>query len=837
MAGRLEGRGAPINRRAFLAATGLGSALLLGGGQRLFAATALTGGDLAIGFAVLSNGFGDGRFTSELTLTNHGKAPLPASGWAICFNAQVMPKADPAGGFALEHVNGDMARLNPTEAFQPLAPGETRRIALTAEDPVIAACDAPEGFFLVLDPGAVAAWAEPIGEPAIQPFIRPEQLSRGPKDKVPNQTPTLTFAQNAGLSLLPEDSVGRITPSPAEAAFHPGTLQIGRKTRLRHPPSLAGEAQLLQAALDTLTTSHATAGTIELVLDPGLALPEGIAEQGYVLEIAAAGIRLAGRTAQGVFHGIQSLLQLVPLAAWATPQPSLALPFCRIADAPLFAWRGQHFDIARNFSDKRMVLRLIDLLAFYKMNALHLHVTDDEGWRIEIPSLPELTSYGSQRGFSPGEREALQPALGSGPVCGVGPGSGALSQRDFVEILGYAKARHIRVVPELDLPGHARAAIRAMAARHDRLIAAGKPAEEAEACLLHDPEDQSHYESIQGWHDNVLCIGRNSAYRFIELVVGDLAQAYRQAGLTLDLLHIGGDEVPDGVWENSPACRRFMAEAGLSTIPELQQHFFTRLGRILAAQGITMAGWEQAALVKSGGKEHLVPTDQRPGFTGFVWRNLAESEQPGIAEEMANAGYKVILCNADALYLDMAYEKAPDEPGTYWAGFTNLRKVFDFQPFGRATLTAAGRANLLGLQGALWGETLRSPARVEYLLMPRLIAVAERGWSPAPTGEALETAWNGFANRLGQRELPRLDTMLGGVLYRVPVPGLALVNGAVQASLDTPGLVLRCTTDGSDPDAASPAYAGSVPLAKGQMLKAAAFTSTGRRGRIAVLTA
>ena len=223
MAGRLEGRGAPINRRAFLAATGLGSALLLGGGQRLFAATALTGGDLAIGFAVLSNGFGDGRFTSELTLTNHGTAPLPASGWAICFNAQVMPKADPASGFALEHVNGDMARLNPTEAFQPLAPGETRRIALTAEDPVIAACDAPEGFFLVLDPGAVAAWAEPIGEPAIQPFIRPEQLSRGPKDKVPNQTPTLTFAQNAGLSLLPEDSVGRITPSPAEAAFHPGT--------------------------------------------------------------------------------------------------------------------------------------------------------------------------------------------------------------------------------------------------------------------------------------------------------------------------------------------------------------------------------------------------------------------------------------------------------------------------------------------------------------------------------------------------------------------------------------------------------------------------------------
>ncbi len=808
---------------------------MLAGGKPLFAATALTGGDLAIGFAVLSNGFGDGRFTSELTLTNHGTMPLPPKGWAICFNAQVLPKADPASGFTLAHVNGDMARLTPNEAFQPLGPGETRRLALTAESPVIASCDAPEGFFLVLDPGGTAAWAEPIGEPAIQPFTRPEQLSRGPKDTVPNQTPALTFAQNAGLSLLPEATVGRITPAPAEAVFHPGTLQIGHKTRLRHPPALAGEAQLLQAALDKLTTGPATAGTIELALDPGLVLPEGIAEQGYVLEIAAAGIRLTGRTPAGVFHGIQSLLQLVPLAAWATKLPSLALPYCRIADAPLFAWRGQHFDIARNFSDKRLVLRVIDQLAFYKMNALHLHVTDDEGWRLELPSLPELTSYGSQRGFSPGEREALQPALGSGPLGGTAPGSGALSQRDFVEILTYAKARHIRVIPEIDLPGHARAAIKAMAVRCQRLLAAGKPVEEAEACLLHDPEDQSHYESIQGWHDNVICIGRDSAYRFLELVVGDLVQTYRQAGLTLDMLHIGGDEVPEGVWENSPACRRFMAERGLSTIQELQAHFFTRLGQILAAQGVAMAGWEQAALVKSGGKEHIVPPDQRPGFTGFVWRNLAESEQKDMAEQLANAGYKTILCNADALYLDMAYEKAPDEIGTYWASFVNLRKVFDFQPFGRGTLTAAGRANLLGVQGALWGETLRSPDRVEYLLMPRLIAVAERGWTPAPSSDAREAAWNGFANRIGQRELPRLDTL--GVRYRVPVPGLALIEGAVQASLDTPGLVLRYTTDGRDPDAASSAYAEPVALAKGQMLKAAAFTTTGRRGRIAVLTA
>ncbi|MEI9984274.1 MAG: family 20 glycosylhydrolase [Aliidongia sp.] len=187
------------------------------------------------------------------------------------------------------------------------------------------------------------------------------------------------------------------------------------------------------------------------MLDPGLALP-GFAEQGYMLEIGAAGVRIAGRTAQGVFHGIQSVLHLLPVAAWRAPQPSLTLPFCRVTDAPAFAYRGQHFDVARNFSDKRMVLRLIDLLALYKMNALHLHLTDDEGWRLEMPSLPELTAYGSVRGFSPGERDCLQPSFGSGPERSHGPGSGSFSQKDFVEILRYAKARHIEVIPEIDLP-------------------------------------------------------------------------------------------------------------------------------------------------------------------------------------------------------------------------------------------------------------------------------------------------------------------------------------------------------------------------------------------------
>ena len=861
----MAGRGRPIDRRRFLAATGLGASILIGGGGRLWAAGRVRGDQLAIGFAAVSNCVAPDRFTAELTLANHASLALPRTGWAIYFNVATMVQAADGAGIAVEHVNGDLSRLVPTAEFSPLGSGETRRIGLISDGPTISDTDAPLGFYLVHDPEDRNAIAEPIGDPAIAPFTRPEQLARSADDTLPSQTPALTYEQNAGLSLLPEAALGRITPDPVDAAYPPGQLTITGAARIRHAPALAGEAQFLSAALARLMAGgrpEPGSTIIDLALDPALALP-GIAEQGYHLTIAADGVRVAGRTAQGVFHGIQSLLQLMPIAAWQKPQPRLALPFCRVTDAPCFAYRGQHLDVARNFSDKRMVLRVLDLLALYKMNALHLHLTDDEGWRLEMPSLPELTSYGAERGFSPGEAACLQPAFGSGAEGRRAPGSGFFSQRDFIEILRYAKARHIEVIPELDLPGHARAAIKAMAARHDRLMASGRQAE-AEAFLLHDPDDRSQYRSVQLWRDNVICIGRDSCYRFIETVIGDLQHAYKQAGLTLKTLHIGGDEVPDGVWENSPSCRRFMAEQGLSTIGDLQEYFFTRLGRILAGRGIAMGGWEQAAQAKIDGKTRLVPPAQRPGFTAYVWSNGWDADRPDIAERLANAGYPVILCNAGELYLDLAYEKAPQEPGAYWAGFTNLRKVFDFLAEGRfdhpaqdasgqaidparrsdlERLTPSGAQHLRGIQGALWGENLRSPARVEYLLMPRLIAVAERGWTPAPGAgaapavwqQARDAAWNGFANRLGRRELPRLDGFLGSVGYRVPVPGLSLKGGAALANLDTPGLLLRYTLDGNDPTIDAAAYAGPVPLAAGQVLKLAAFTTTGRRGRVATL--
>ena len=212
-------------------------------------------------------------------------------------------------------------------------------------------------------------------------------------------------------------------------------------------------------------------------------------------------------------------------------------------DAPRFGYRGLMLDVARNFQPKAAVLRVLDLMARYKLNAFHFHLTDDEGWRLEIPSLPELTSVGARRGHTLDSSRFLPPAYGSGPDVDQPFGSGFYSRADYVEILRYAAARHIEVIPELEMPGHARAAIKAMEARFRTLQATGD-AEGASRFLLSDPEDRSIYTSAQGYHDNVMNPALPSTYAFIERVVQDLVALHREAGVPLRNLHVGGDEVP-----------------------------------------------------------------------------------------------------------------------------------------------------------------------------------------------------------------------------------------------------------------------------------------------------
>ncbi len=839
--------------------------------------------EIALELELLENDVDSGRFRAALTLVNRGGAEL-AGGWQLWFNfgRAIVPESLPAG-VAVTHVNGDLVRLEPTADFEPLPPGGSRRIPFEGRGSVVRESDAPAGPYVVFSgsdggPGTVETVSL-----AIAPFD-PRQSRRTADDRVEVPTPASRYRANAGLTALDAGEVGPIVPTPVRLSRGGGTLTLSRLFGIRQGGGLEREASYLFEALEPLlgspppTVERASAAPDLIVLELGEVSVAGTrrrpGDEAYRLEIdPGAGVRVVGTDPAGVFYGISSLLALVPVDAWSREEPGpIELPEVAVEDAPRFAYRGMHLDVARNFQTKDAVLKLLDLIAFYKLNRFHLHLSDDEGWRLAIAGLPELTEVGGRRGHSRDERDWLLPSFGSGPDPdpAVSHGSGHYSREDFREILRHARDRHVRVIPEFDVPGHARAAIKAMAARHARLEAAGDAAA-AEEFLLQDPGDTSEYRSVQGWSDNVVDVCLESTYRFLEAVVADVAAIYAEAGVPLEVFHVGGDEVPAGAWERSPACRRLIEESPeLAGTRDLPPYFLGRVAEILDAHDLVTAGWEEIALEEmTWGERHVKapsPAFVERGFRPYVWNSVWGWGSEDLGYRLANAGYKVVLSNASNLYFDLAYEKHPEEPGYDWAGYVDTRRPWELEPLdlfssaredrmgqpidpaayaSSARLTAAGRRNVLGIQGQLWGENAKGPERLEYLAFPKLLGLAERAWAPRPAWAASKdpaerarleaAAWNDFANRLGQRELLRLDHMLGGVGYRLPPPGAVIEDGKLHANVAFPGLAIRYAADGGEPTAASPRYAGPVAVTGTVRLKT--FDTRGRGSRTSVVPA
>jgi hexosaminidase len=691
------------------------------------------------------------------------------------------------------------------------------------------------------------------------PFERPDQQGRPPRVI----TPEALYERNAAIRDLPAESLPPILPSPLSLQVKDGSLRLAGLPGITAPSELSVEAKV---AADVLRPWFAgmlngnSRVTLELGTVEGQRSPEA-----YELTVNPAGIRIVGNSNAGVFYGLQSLRSLLPV-----PGPDAAgavLPALRVVDAPRFGYRGLHLDVARNFQPKATVLRVLDLMARYKLNAFHFHLTEDEGWRLEIPGLPELTDVGARRGHTLDSADFLPPAYGSGPDVDQPFGSGFYSRGDYIEILKFAAARHIEVIPEIEMPGHARAAIKAMEARSRRLSAAGDHAG-AGRYLLSDAGDQSVYSSAQDFHDNVMNPAQDSTFAFIEKVVDELAAVHKAAGVPLRNLHMGGDEVPAGVWEKSPVAQAYMKANGLTSVDELWYVFYGRVEQILKRHGIPLSGWEEIGVRKTrlDGQNKLIPN---PGFAGRGWRTYVWNNVPGwgaedLAYRLANGGYQVVLAPVSNMYLDMAYNKNPEEPGLFWGGFVDVDKPFDFIPFdyyrnqkedargnplpagvftGKDRLTDYGRENIVGLEACLWSETLREEGRLDYMLMPKLLGFAERAWAPDPdwaqendTARAAalyQDAWSRFVNMLGKRELPRLDRDGWRLNYRIPTPGLKVIDGAVHANLQLPGFTLRYTTDGSEPTVSSPAVQG--PIAAAGIVRVAAFNGLGRKGATAVV--
>jgi hexosaminidase len=809
-------------------------------------------------------------FTAEFVIVNKSRYKFDSIGWILYFNQ--LPRRVIPGSITAEvhidHVNGDLFRITPADGFR-LIPRDTVRIRFDGSGWIIKRIGAPQGlYFVFYDKNNKELASVPVKNYTIKPFPDLEKVFPF-MGEAPMPTPEWQYEVNRSTTLLEEDQLKRIIPSPVEISGSDTKVKLGEGLMIHYDEGLEDEAGRLAVMLEKLLgwkpgvvkSSVSAPGIVALKIDEfGV---NGRTSEAYRLESSPErGVIITGSDPAGVFYGIQTLLALVPVKIYSTAQPEIEIDAVSISDAPAFGYRGMHLDLARNFNSKSTILKMIEVMSFYKLNYLHLHLTDDEGWRIEIRELHELTDIGGYRGHCTGDRDCLPPAYGSGPVPdpGISYGSGYLSREDFIEILRFADEHHIEVIPEINMPGHARAAIQAMEVRYNRLMEEGQE-EEAERFRLIDPSDTSQYSSAQNYNDNVVCVCKESVYSFYEAVVDEIIQMYKEAGVSLTTIHTGGDEVPRGVWEGSPICAQFLRDNhSIESIRDLQAYFFGRIAKILEEHDLVAAGWEEVAM-KSLGRREWIPN---PEFIGrnvvpYVWNSIGNNIELGY--RLANAGYPVVLCNVTNFYFDMAYDHHPQEPGLYWGGYVNTRNAFEFIPFDfyKSAFTSSldqspepgsdfkdmerlkteARKNIIGLQGQLWSETIKGQEMMEYLYLPKMLGLAERAWvGQAEWGSItdndertknIDEDWNIFANSVGQRELPRLDYIFGGFSYRIPPPGAVIKDGRLHANITFPGLEIRYTTDDSEPTTESTLYENPVSITGSVKLKA--FDTRGRGSR------
>lgn len=819
--------------------------------------------NIAVGWELVTN-FTDrpNVFEARFTMENNDDLALTDKNWALFFNMAPRPIVEnktpqPA---RVVHINGDWYKLIPNEGFR-LAPGDSVHITYFGTEGVIKETDRPLGlYFVFYDSNGDEERIAEVNDFSFVPFTREEQVNRSKEDEALIPTPEWIYNENEKLTLLPRSEIKKIIPSPVGVKTTGNFIEVSNKFQIVYQAGLENEADYLAESLEAVTGTVFQKASNPASTGPSIQLRTermeiaGKAREAYVLKISPAGITITGSDPAGVFYGIQSLRALIPLDAYKKGSPLFSLPAVTVEDAPRFGFRGLHMDVSRNFQTKETVLRVLDLLAFYKINRFLLYTTEDEGWRLEIDDLPELTTVGAQRQHTYGmEAPVLHPAYGSGPYPDGenNHGSGYYTREDFVEILRYAKARHIKVIPELNFPGHARAAIKAMEARYERLMKEGKEAEANEYRLI-DPEDKSEYLSAQSFKDNVVSVARESTYRFYEKVVDEISEMYTEAGLVLDEFHAGGDEVPEGAWTKSPMADSLMAAHPEIRDPKnLQVYFFRELLKRLKKRDLRVDGWEEVALLKNekGGY------DPNPEFAGgdvvpFIWNNLFDFQDLGY--RLANAGYPIVLCNVSNFYFDLAYSKDPKEPGLYWAGFVDTRDAWLFAPYDmykttletsmgrridpkkeyaeKVRLKPEARKSILGLEAQLWSETIKGRDMIEYYMLPKLMGFAESAWAqerswetiedPGMRQEAIQEEWNVFANTLGQQELPRLSYLNDGYNYRVPSPGGIVRQGVLYANTSFPGLTMRYTTDGIQSGDSASVYPGAVNVSGPVLLQA-----------------
>ncbi|MFP1131887.1 family 20 glycosylhydrolase [Asticcacaulis sp. W401b] len=741
-------------------------------------------------------------FLSALTLTLPEGSDLPG-GWTLYLSYVGAFVRSESEAFDLKQVNGDLYALTP-KAGAALKGGASHTVRVWGQGHFYArGLVMPNAY--VAAPGltprtlmASKAVIDPESGLETLPFVAPmtdeaKLGTQAPGDKTQWLTPERAYERNAARNVALTRPAVVILPTPARVTLQKGApldLSKGFDLRLK---GLSRDA--ITAAVEALKQAGAGEGrgpVLSVTIDPKLR-PEA-----YRLTVGKSVSIRAGSTT-GANHALRSLAQ-------QTAFDGAQVRRMTIEDAPRLPFRGLHIDVARNFHSKAFVLETLEQMAAYKLNRLHLHLGDDEGWRLEIDGLPELTQVGAYRCHDPAEETCLLPQLGAGPERDT-PVNGYFSKADYIDILKAAQARGIEVIPSFDMPGHSRAAIKSMEVRYRRLMAAGDVVAAAQYRLV-EPEDTTAYRSIQHYNDNTLNVCLPATYAFIDKVIDETMKLHQAAGVPLKRYHIGADETA-GAWTQSPACQAFMAQNGLKA-PQLTPYFIERVSAYLAQKGIETAGW-------SDGMGHTDPARMPKVVQSNIWSSTLGTAATE-AHDQANRGWEVVLSVPDVTYFDMPPAPDSDETAYDWASRdTDSYKIFSFQPEnlpanaslltdirGQGTTVAdntpyAPGRGLTGLQGQLWSEVVRTDDEAEYRLFPRLLPLAERAWHragwevPYKAGEsytygdgkvdpkAVLGDWQGFRDRLGVH-LRLLDQ--AGIAYRLAPPGAKIEGGQLFANAE-----------------------------------------------------
>jgi len=480
-----------------------------------------------------------------------------------------------------------------------------------------------------------------------------------------------------------------IIPRPVSVTQGQGVFLIKPGTALLAGPQAPQAARLLASrlSLKPSTYSKPRDNSISITVETALNVPS---DEGYVLEVTAKRVEIRGKSPAGAFYGAQSLLQLLLPG-------NKELPCVRIEDYPRFSWRGAMLDPARHFFPKPAILKFIDALAMQKMNMLQLHLTDDQGWRIEIRKYPRLTEIGSIRKETRVGHERDRKGFDGKPH------GGFYTQADLREIVEYARERFISIVPEIEMPGHAQAAIAAY------------------------PELGNVSEKLEvftqwGVNKNVFNVNA-STIKFLQDVLDEVLAVF-----PVKFIHVGGDEVPLDQWKANPAAQARMKELGLKAEIELHGYFIRQMDKFLTGRGRRLVGWDE---ILEGGVDRSA--------TVMSWRG----SKGGISA--ARQGHDVVMAPNSHTYFDYYQAKGADEPPAI-GGFVPLDKVYGFDPV-PPELTPEEGKRILGTQGQLWSEYMPTPERVEYMAFPRLTALAEVAWTPKDRKD-----YTGFLERLKSYE-------------------------------------------------------------------------------------